>query len=117
MYVGGLNGFNVIDPAQIGDSVFVPPIVIPEFDLFNAPVPFGEASILSNPIESTDEIRLTYRQTFFGFGFGFAALHFASPQDNWYAYQLEGVDRVWNEVGSRRFAGYPTLHRETIPSG
>jgi two-component system sensor histidine kinase ChiS len=104
MYFGGLNGFNVFDPALIGDNTFVPAIVITEFDLFNTPVPFGEDSILSDPIESTDEIWLTYRQTFFGFEF--AALHFGSPQDNRYAYQLEGLDPAWNEVGTRRFAGY-----------
>lgn len=104
MYFGGLYGFNVFDPAQIRDNTFVPPIVITEFDLFNAPVSFGPDSVLVDPVERTSEIRLTYRQTFFGFEF--ASLHFASPPDNRYAYQLQGLDPVWNEVGSRRFAGY-----------
>lgn len=104
MYFGGLKGLNVFHPAMIQDNPFIPPVVITEFKLFNQPVVAGPESPLRQPIEFSREIRLDYTQDFFEFDF--AALHFSSPEDNQYAYILEGFDRDWNHVGDRRFANY-----------
>jgi len=104
MYFGGLKGLNVFHPEMIQENPFIPPVVITEFKLFNKPVEFGPESPLKQPVEASQEIQLAYTEDFFEFDF--AALHFSSPEDNQYAYILEGFDPDWNEVGNRRFANY-----------
>ena len=41
--------------------------------------------------------------------FEYAALHYALPERNQYAYKMEGFDREWNYVGNRRYAMYTNL--------
>ena len=41
--------------------------------------------------------------------FEFAALDYSAPEDIQYAYMMEGLDKDWNEVGTRRFAGYTNI--------
>jgi two-component system sensor histidine kinase ChiS len=107
MFFGGINGLNVFYPDQVTDNAYIPPIVITKFQLFNEPVEIGEDSPLQKPIEETEEIRLSYRDDFFSFEF--ASLHYSSPQENQYAYRMEGLDKDWNYVGTRRFAGYTSV--------
>jgi signal transduction histidine kinase/ligand-binding sensor domain-containing protein/CheY-like chemotaxis protein len=107
MFVGGINGINAFFPDQVNDEIFIPPIVITEFQLFNETVTVGEDSPLQMPIGEIDELSLSYTDDFFSFEF--AALHFSSPEDNQYAYIMEGLDKSWNTVGTRRFAGYTNV--------
>ncbi len=107
MLFGGINGFNAFHPDLIQDSRYTPPIVITGFQLFNESVQPGPGSPLARPIETSDTITLTYREDFFAFEF--ASLHFSNPAENQYAYKLEGFDRDWNLVGTRRFASYTNV--------
>ena len=43
------------------------------------------------------------------FEFEFAALSYAHPEKNQYAYYLEGFEETWNEVGTRRSGQYTNL--------
>lgn len=107
MYFGGINGLNVFHPAEIFDNPYVPPVVITQLLLFNQPVPIGPDSPLKSAVDQTSDIRLTYQDDFLAFEY--AALHFSSPDENQYAYKMEGFDRDWNYVGNRRFASYTGL--------
>lgn len=107
MLFGGIHGFNAFHPDLVQHSAYVPPLVITDFQLFNESILPGEGSLLTRTIERTDEIDLSYRDDFFTFTF--AALHYASPEANQYAYRLEGFDKDWNYVGTRRFAGYTNV--------
>jgi signal transduction histidine kinase/ActR/RegA family two-component response regulator len=40
------------------------------------------------------------------FSFEYAALHYAVPGKNRYAYKMEGLEQEWNYAGNRRFATY-----------
>ena len=62
---------------------------------------------LKNAIDETDEIELSYLDDFLSFTF--SALHYSTPEENQYAYMLEGLDKDWNYVGNRRFAGYTNV--------
>ena len=108
MYFGGINGYNVFDPAQTGDNSYIPPVAITDFLIFNNRVPIGEfetgRSILEKTIIETDIITLSHKD--FVFTFEFAALHFAAPERNEYAYIMEGIDKEWNYCGNRRYATY-----------
>ena len=43
------------------------------------------------------------------FSLEFAALHFAAPDQNQYAYRLDGLDQGWNEIGNRHSVTYSAL--------
>ena len=107
LWFGGINGLNAFYPDSLKDDRFVPPVAVTGFELFNEPVPIGDDALLQMPIEFTDDIALSYQDDFFSFQF--AALHYAAPEQNEYAYLMEGLDKDWNYVGTRRFAGYTSV--------
>ncbi len=97
MFFGGINGFNYFYPYQISDNKYIPPIAITSFRVFND-VFKGEQ----------DSITLDYNQNFFAFEF--SSLDYTLPQDNQYAYMLEGFNKEWIYVNSqRRIASYTNL--------
>ncbi|MDQ3020967.1 MAG: ATP-binding protein [Bacteroidota bacterium] len=106
---GGINGFNIFNPDDINDNLFIPPIVISNFTIFNKPVPISEnGSVLKKSITLQNEIILTYKESVFSFEF--AALDFNIPDKNKYAYKMEGFDKEWIYSGNRRFATYTNLN-------
>ncbi len=107
MFFGGIEGFNAFYPDQITDNIYNPPIVITEFQLFNETVEIGSDTPLKKPIDQTTEMTLSYQDDFFSFEF--AALHYSRPEENRYAYIMENLDKDWNYVGTRRFAGYTNV--------
>jgi signal transduction histidine kinase/CheY-like chemotaxis protein len=104
LYFGGINGYNAFRPSDIAQNGYVPPVMVTSFSLFNAIVSPGPDSPLAQAIPATGEIHLSHRQNFFSFEF--AALDFAAPERNRYAYRMEGLDEAWNEVGTRHLAQY-----------
>jgi ligand-binding sensor domain-containing protein/nitrate/nitrite-specific signal transduction histidine kinase len=108
MYFGGINGFNVFDPAKIRDHEYAPPVRLTRFELFNQPVAIASDSPLKQAIDWTTAVRLSHAQDFFAFEF--ASLDYAAPNLNRYAYKMEGLDKDWNYTGSdRRYAGYTNV--------
>ncbi|UUZ50020.1 hypothetical protein LP420_08165 [Massilia sp. B-10] len=64
--------------------------------------------LLKGPIESTREVTLSAGDSVFSLEF--VALHYAAPQRNQFAYQLEGFDEGWVSTdASKRFATYTNL--------
>ena len=111
MIFGGKNGFNIFNPDAIKDNPFVPPIVITDLQIFNKSVLIGQNSedriILPKSISYTPELLLSYRD--YVVSFEFASLHYSHPQNNQYAYIMEGFENKWNYVGNRNFATYTNL--------
>jgi two-component system, sensor histidine kinase ChiS len=111
LFFGGIQGLNAFMPEEIRANPYIPPVVITDFQLFNTSVRPGVRSdgrtLLSSPIETTEEIVLSHED--YVLTFEFAALHYSAPERNQYAYMLEGFDPGWNQVGSRRFATYTNL--------
>ena len=107
LYFGGINGFNLFDPDSIRDNPHLPEVVITDFRIFNEKVPVGPNSPLREDISRAGEIFLTYRDQVISFEF--AALNYARPEKNRYAYMMEGFDADWTESGHRRFATYTNL--------
>jgi len=111
LFFGGVNGFNLFHPDSISENPYKPAVVITDFELFNKPVPIGKMAdgrtILKKSITETKRITLRYSDNVFSFDF--AALHYVAPENNLYAYMMEGLDKDWNYVGKRRFASYTGL--------
>jgi signal transduction histidine kinase/DNA-binding response OmpR family regulator len=112
MFFGGKGGLNAFYPETLQGNDFVPPVVLIDFKIDNQSVGLGENSLLQNVIGATDEITLPYEDEVFSFEF--AALNFVSPDQNQYAYKLEGFDQDWTYVdSSNREAKYTNLDSGT----
>jgi signal transduction histidine kinase/DNA-binding response OmpR family regulator len=108
LFFGGINGFNCFYPGAIRANAFVPPVYITGFQLSGHKMePLAAGSPLHEDISVTKKIRLSYRQS--TFSFNFAALNFTAPENNQYAYRLEGLDTDWNYVGKENKAVYTNL--------
>ncbi len=111
LFFGGINGFNAFYPEQIKDNPYIPPVVVTDFKIFNQSVNIGESSPLQQQISMTQDITLSYKQSFFSFEF--AALNFLESSKNQYAYRLEGLETEWNQAGTRRQAYYTSVPHGT----
>ncbi|MBN2425685.1 MAG: hypothetical protein JXB44_11725 [Calditrichaceae bacterium] len=112
IYIGGTNGFCVFHPDSIYYNRFIPDIVITDLRIFNKSVPIGQPvagrQILAESIISTDHLYLDYTDDVIAFEF--TALHFNSPENNKFAFKLEGFEQEWNYTDARqRVATYTNL--------
>jgi len=110
LYFGGVNGFNVFYPDSIKAVAFDPPLLITGFQIFYIEVPVSDEKAISplqQAITETKEITLSYKSSVLSFEF--ASLNYTVPEKKQYAYILEGFDKKWNNIGSRRRAIYTNL--------
>ena len=112
MLFGGINGFNSFYPEAITDNTYGAQTVITNFSVFNEQVEIGEQLngrvILESSLDLTKTIKLKHWEN--NFSFEFAALHFAAPKKNKYAYKLQGFDEDWIYTNAdKRFATYTNL--------
>lgn len=111
MFFGGINGLNAFFPDRIKDNPYPPPVVLTGLKIFDRDVPIGRRpngrTILERSITQSTSLRLSHKENMITLGF--AALHYAAPEDNQYAYILEGFDKEWKAVGNSRSASYTNL--------
>jgi signal transduction histidine kinase/ligand-binding sensor domain-containing protein len=101
LYFGGVNGLTVFHPEAITDSAFTPPVELVSVTRNGIPLEIkGDA-------EGRAEIDLRWPNNYFEFEF--AALSYADPGRNQYAYRLEAFDPGWNEIGTLRNGRYTNL--------
>ena len=100
-YFGGVNGMTAFQPDAVRDNPYPPKVAITDFLVLNR-------SRAIPDIHDRPAMTLSHRDTVFTVEF--AALHYADPDANRYAYQLEGFDSGWVEADARRrFATYTNL--------
>lgn len=103
MFFGGINGFNAFFPERVDrGNPHVPPVVVTSLTQNGEVVADGEM-----PVENVRALTLYWPEN--RFEFEFAALSFAQPGKNQYAYWLENFDRDWNLIGTKRFGRYTNL--------
>ncbi|WP_044200899.1 two-component regulator propeller domain-containing protein [Flammeovirga sp. OC4] len=104
---GNSSGATLFDPLDVKKNTIAPPVVFTNFQLFNEKVNLEEeGSPLTDVIEETEQIILTYEQSVFSIDF--AALNYTHSERNQYKYKLEGFDNQWRD-GNRRTATYTNL--------
>ena len=104
LFFGGINGFNVFNPANLVDDPHRPAICITGFLLLNERIryhPGQKPSPLKKPIEEAEELAFNYDEA--SFTLELAAMHYANPNKNRFSYMLEGYDSSWIhlDVGKR----------------
>jgi signal transduction histidine kinase/ligand-binding sensor domain-containing protein len=108
IFFGTENGVVAFLPGDITNNTQPPDVFITEFQLFNKKVQVGDPdSLIYRSIVKQQKIRLKYQQNFFTFKY--VAINFVSPENNQYAYKMEGFDKDWNYVGNKREATYTNL--------
>lgn len=105
---GGINGFNIFDPAKVIRNKYHPPVVLTDFKIFNKSVQINDQfSVLKRNIAETKKISIPYRYNVITIEF--AALNFVRPEKNMYKFKLLGFDKEWNESGAKPSATYTNL--------
>jgi signal transduction histidine kinase/ligand-binding sensor domain-containing protein/CheY-like chemotaxis protein len=111
LYFGGFNGITAFSPAEVRENSVAPTVAITDFQVFNKSLRAGQGEhgkVLSGAIEHTGALTLDQNDSVFSLEF--AALHYAAPQRNRFAYQLQGFDQDWVVTDStKRFATYTNL--------
>jgi len=111
LYFGGFNGITAFSPRDVHENSVPPSVVITDLQIFNKSIRPGHgdhADVLRMAIEHTEAITLMEQDSVFSLEF--AALHYAAPQRNRFAYQLVGFDDDWVVTDStKRFATYTNL--------
>ncbi len=100
MYFGSTNGLVSFFPESLQRSTFVPPVIFTSFKLLNRDIE------LKRSISQLKELKLSYSDTFL---IEFAALSYASPAKNQYAYKLSGLQDEWVPLGPKRTLNFAHL--------
>lgn len=96
LYFGSLNGVVYFNPDSIRDDTRPFPVSITELNVMDRPQPLTDSVVTLNHDENF-------------LSFEFAALAYAHPERNQYAYQLVGVDKNWVQNDNRHSANYTNL--------
>jgi signal transduction histidine kinase/CheY-like chemotaxis protein/ligand-binding sensor domain-containing protein len=110
LYFGGINGFNEFYPDSLRGTSYDPPLVLTDLLISNKRVSIAGDSTkspLKQSITETSELQLPYAKH--DVSFQFASLNYIGSKRKKYSYMLEGFDKSWNDVGSRRTAYYTNL--------
>jgi len=108
LFFGSTNGYFVFDPSEIKNNPNIPKIAFTELRVNNMPVNITTpGSLLEKDISVTKQLKLSPKHNVFTIGF--AALNFIEPENNQYAFKLEGFDTQWNYVGHQQSATYTNL--------
>jgi ligand-binding sensor domain-containing protein len=98
--LGGMNGFNLFNPAIVQENTYNPHIFITKFSVLN--------NEISDFLPNNDSIFLSWRENFFSFEF--SSLDYTNPKKIKYSYKLAGFDNEWTHVSSdKRFADYTNV--------
>ncbi|MBT8098555.1 MAG: diguanylate cyclase, partial [Gammaproteobacteria bacterium] len=101
LFFGGHNGYNAFQPDDIRVSKAIPIIALTGF--FRG----GDSTKSDLPVDETETVELGWRDD--NVTFEFSAMDFAAPELNRYMYKLEGFDKDWIDLGTRRRATYTDL--------
>lgn len=109
MVFSGNNGFISFNPRKMSVNPYVPPIKLSRLYINNERINVRDHSnILGKSFNSQQQITLTYAQAN-NISIEYTALNYIFSDRNRYEYILEGFDKTWNDVGTRRMAYYTNI--------
>lgn len=115
-YFGTSDGFIEFNPSVIKEDKFIPDVAISDVKLFNQSIKIdqeinGEV-ILNQSLAETKKLTFSCKNNVFTLDF--AALHFANPEQNKFAYKMDGFDKDWIQTTAlSRSATYTNLDAGT----
>jgi ligand-binding sensor domain-containing protein/signal transduction histidine kinase len=120
MYFGSVKGMIAFMPDGFQPNKYTPPVYFTGFQIFNKEAAINNpGSPLNKSIVLTQKITLPYNQA--SFSIEFSALHFSSPGNVQYAYQMRGIDNAWNYIGTNNRIYFtnlpPNTYQLSVKSG
>jgi ligand-binding sensor domain-containing protein/serine phosphatase RsbU (regulator of sigma subunit) len=103
---GGANGFNVFNPDDVKENMFVPHVVYTNYIRYNSDDEEGKP-IFEKGISDRDSILLTYKDNIVTLQF--AALNYHNNSKNQYRYKLEGFNDNWIQLGNDHTVTFTNL--------
>lgn len=94
-------------PEDIKTNNFIPHLSFLNLQIFNKKVPINRNSPIQVDIDDCPVLVLNHKQNFFSIEY--AALDLVNPRNIQYAYILEGFDKDWNYVQTKRIANYTKI--------
>ncbi|MGI4875282.1 MAG: two-component regulator propeller domain-containing protein [Janthinobacterium lividum] len=110
LFFGGVNGVTTFFPSQLIRNKYLPRVVITDLLINNALVkPYPTGTPPADSTEPEQPLTLAYNQNYLSLKF--AATSYLNPQDNQYAYKLEGLTshEGWHYSGTQHTANYTNL--------
>jgi signal transduction histidine kinase/ligand-binding sensor domain-containing protein/DNA-binding response OmpR family regulator len=107
LYLGTINGFNVVNPRNLLQNTDIPPVYITNFQVFNKDIKIDRHGLLRQSLLYAGQIELPHKANVFSMEY--VALSYSAPSKNQYKYMLEGFDKDWNIVKNQRKAIYTNL--------
>lgn len=108
LFFGTTDGFCFFRPSRIRLNRTCPYVFITGLSVLGKPVEVGSPMLPHTPLY-TRQVVLSHEQS--SFQVDFAALSFAAPQKNSYAYALEGYDTAWVSPAT------PSASYTSLPAG
>jgi len=109
VFMGGIKGFNYFLPQKIKESNVIPDILVDKISGQNQAIPYYQGLVISPKSKNYPSIVLKHNQNFFDIQL--AALTYMNNEKCQYAYQLEGFDKDWNEIGNRKIISFTNVPR------
>ena len=116
IFAEGTSGIDYFHPDSIKANPFPPKMLITNLKLNNENINIAKTKTQKNHkseffigshISHTKHLSIPPDKQVITFGF--TAIHYESSENNQYAYQLEGFDKDWQYVGTKREATYTNL--------
>ena len=105
---GGINGFNLFNPAEIMDTVFYPEILITNINIRSRSSEKAESYVkIREPFNEVERLKLKYNQR--DVSIGFIGINFINPETTYYRYRLKGLDDKWIDLENRREINFAYL--------
>lgn len=111
IYIGGTNGFNSFDAANMPFKPHKHPLVFTNFLIYNKEATIGKGDLLEKHINLSRHVTLDYTQRIFSIEF--ASLNYESATKSRYRYRLLGFDKNFVETEQ----GVHSATYTNIPSG
>jgi signal transduction histidine kinase/ligand-binding sensor domain-containing protein/AraC-like DNA-binding protein len=106
IYFGGVRGFNYFNPTDIKRNSLAPRVTLTTLTVDNRHTAPDQMASLPKNISQTAKVTINYKQDF---SISFVALSYTLPQQNRYAYMLEGFKPSWSSAGTTGTASYTNL--------
>lgn len=106
IYFGGADGFNYFNPKYFKKNKSIPSVLLTDLKIANISVIPSVDGAIQEQISIAKDIYLDFKQNF---TLSYVSVNYTSPEDNQYAYKLEGFDKDWIHVGSAKSVSYTNL--------
>ncbi|WP_169316195.1 hybrid sensor histidine kinase/response regulator transcription factor [Mucilaginibacter paludis] len=106
IYFGGVDGFNYFQPVDVKLNTNPPPVILTALDVDSKRLAPAHGNPEPVNIGKMRQVTIKYKQDF---AISFVALNYTLPQQNKYAYILEGFDRSWKYAGIAGVANYTNI--------